>query len=76
MYDLKEYEENLRGFYLNIYKDLPGKIITEEKQLLEMLKQNELYVESNKQIIKDFNNIYNNLQDGQCSKRVVESIIG
>nr|WP_196001940.1 CDP-glycerol glycerophosphotransferase family protein [Clostridium sp. 1001271B_151109_B4] len=76
MYDLKEYEENLRGFYLNIYKDLPGKIITEEKQLLEMLKQNELYVESNKQIIKDFNKIYNNLQDGQCSKRVIESIIG
>ena len=75
MYDLKEYEENLRGFYLNIYDDLPGEIITKEKQLLEKLKQNELYIESNKKIIKDFNLIYNNLQNGQCSKKVIESII-
>lgn len=75
MYDLKEYAEKLRGFYLNIYNDLPGKIIVDEVELLKLIKDNQKYIEENKTKIKEFNLIYNNLQDGQCSRRIIEKII-
>ena len=32
-YDLKEYQQNLRGFYLDYMKDLPGPIVQEEADL-------------------------------------------
>ena len=60
MYDLKEYAEKLRGFYLNIYNDLPGKIIVDEVELLKLIKDNQKYIEENKTKIKEFNLIYNN----------------
>ena len=75
MYDLKEYAEKIRGFYLNIYNDLPGKIIVDEAELLSLIKDNQKYIEENKTKIKHFNLIYNNLQDGQCSRRIIEKII-
>ena len=34
MYDLVHYRDELRGFYLDIYHDLPGDIIEDENQLL------------------------------------------
>ena len=40
MYDLESYRDELRGFYLDVYKDLPGQIIEDENLLLEEIKQN------------------------------------
>ena len=34
MYDLVEYKEELRGFYLDIHKDLPGPIFENEEELV------------------------------------------
>lgn len=39
MYDLIYYRDELRGFYLDIYHDLPGDIIENENQLLEEIKR-------------------------------------
>ena len=39
MYDLIHYRDELRGFYLDIYHDLPGDIIEDENQLLEEIKK-------------------------------------
>lgn len=75
MYDLEEYAENLRGFYLNINKDLPGDIIKDEMQLLNLIRNNEVYKLKNTKKIESFNLIYNSLQDGQCSKKIIEKII-
>ena len=72
MYDLKEYKEDLRGFYLNIYKDLPGEIIEDENKLLNEIKNYNLYLEKNISKLEEFNLIYNNFQDGNCSKKVAE----
>ena len=38
MYDLEEYRDELRGFYLDINKDLPGEIFTDEKALINEVK--------------------------------------
>lgn len=75
MYDLKEYEENLRGFYLDINNDLPGDIITNEFDLLEAILDNKNYLMKNYNKLISFNKIYNKLQDGKCCKKAVDKII-
>lgn len=74
MYDLKEYEENLRGFYLDINKDLPGEVITNETKLLKSIKDNKSYYKDNENKLDRFNERYNNLQDGKCSEKVLKYI--
>ena len=74
MYDLKEYEDNLRGFYLDINEDLPGEIITNETKLLKSIKDSKSYYKDNENKLDRFNERYNNFQDGKCSEKVVEYI--
>lgn len=72
MYDLEEYKEELRGFYLNI-SDLPGEIVQTQEELIDSIENTKRFVyNKNYQL---FNNKYNYLDDGQASKRVVEKII-
>lgn len=73
MYDLEEYRDELRGFYLDINQDLPGKITTEEDELLEIIR-NEKYKEDKGKLEK-FISIYNDLEDGNASKRVINNLI-
>lgn len=70
MYDLKEYQGELRGFYLDIHQDLPGAIYTQEDKLLEAVKNNTFDYEK----LKDFNVRFNNHQDGQCAKKVIDLV--
>ena len=75
MYDLDNYRDNLRGFYLDVHKELPGDIITDEVKLLNNIINNKEYLDKNMNKIIEFNKIYNQLQDGRCCKRVIEKII-
>ena len=68
MYDLKEYATDLRGFYLDIHKDIPGEICMDEETMLMDIK-NEVYDYSK---LDDFNLYFNNHEDGNASKRVVD----
>ncbi|WP_305204041.1 CDP-glycerol glycerophosphotransferase family protein, partial [Dubosiella newyorkensis] len=68
MYDKEQYANNLRGFYLDIYKDLPGKIYEKEQDLLEALKKEEFDQER----LSAFNALFNNREDGEASKRVLD----
>lgn len=68
MYDLDSYRDELRGFYLDIYHDLPGKVIENEDILLEKISQSEF--DYNK--LKLFNQRFNNHEDGNASKRVLD----
>lgn len=73
MYDLKEYKEDIHGFYIDL-KELPGKIVENENALLKEIKEvtnNFKYNEKYQQ----FNNKYNPLDDGNVSKRVLKKII-
>ena len=71
MYDLESYASDLRGFYMDITKELPGKIYRDEKQLCEDIK-NEVYDAS---YLKEFHDRFNNLDDGQASKRISKLLI-
>ena len=69
MYDLKTYRDQLRGFYLDIYHDLPGKIIEDEDELLSEIKKPYDY-----QRLSSFNARFNNHEDGHASERVVDIV--
>lgn len=69
MYDLDMYRDHLRGFYLDIYKDLPGKIIEEEDELLREIQRPYDY-----QQLECFNQRFNDHEDGHASQRVVDIV--
>ena len=73
MYDLEDYRDNIRGFYLDL-EELPGKILQKEEEIIEEIRntmKNFNYDEK----YKKFNEKFNYLDDGQASKRVIEKII-
>lgn len=70
MYDIDEYGEELRGFYLDIHKDLPGDLFREEKALLTAMKH-QVY---DAQRMEKFNRRFNNCEDGNASKRVIDLV--
>lgn len=72
MYDLEEYANDLRGFYLDIYKDLPGVIYREEDKMLQSIFNDEFDFDH----LKEFNSYFNNKEDGYASKRVVDIVFG
>ena len=69
MYDLEEYKNDIRGFYISL-DELPGRIVTTEDQLLEAIKEDDDYQEK----FKIFNEKYNSLEDGNSGKRAAELI--
>ena len=71
MYDLQSYRDELRGFYLDIYQDLPGEIIENENLLLSKIKQNDYDYDK----LVTFNQRFNNHEDGNASKRVLEILL-
>lgn len=70
MYDFEQYEQKLRGFYLDVFKDLPNKIVKNEDELLNAIDSE--YFDY--QRLKVFNQRFNTLQDGQATQRVVRRV--
>ena len=71
MYDLEEYKEELRGFYIDI-SELPGEIAQTEQELLKLIENTKDFVYNEK--YQAFHEKYNYLDDGQATKRVVNKI--
>ncbi len=74
MYDKKEYEEELRGFYLDVNKDLPGPIFENENELIEAIKDKNIF-ETYKDTLQKFIDQYHEFEDGHASQKVVEKLI-
>ena len=55
MYDFEQYEQDLRGFYLNVPEDLPNDIIKKEEELLMKINDGNFDFER----LKDFNQKFN-----------------
>lgn len=72
MYDLKEYENELRGFYIDL-DELPGDIVTKESDLINSIKKSAKIKTGEKYI--NFQKKYNPLEDGKSSERVLKKII-
>ncbi|MCT2899272.1 CDP-glycerol glycerophosphotransferase family protein [Lentilactobacillus buchneri] len=75
-YDYHLYKEELRGFYLNYEKDLPGKIAENSKQLLAEI--NHALVHPDMSANEKFMNFYNRfcaINDGLSSLKVVNYVM-
>ena len=68
MYDMEEYRDEMRGFYLNI-NQLPGPIVRDEKELINVIREMKTCD------MRSFNNEYNRMNDGQASLRLVDLIL-
>lgn len=73
MYDREHYEEQLRGFYLDI-SELPGAIITTEQELMPILRDLPAYQQRHTAKYKEFAEKFVYLDDGRSAKRVIERL--
>ncbi len=73
-YDLKEYERDMRGFYLD-YHTLPGQNIEDTQDLIEILDDIEEYRNRYQYELDKFRNEYTSLEKGNASKYVVDLIM-
>lgn len=73
MYDLEDYKDDIRGFYIDL-KELPGNITKTEEELVDEINKVQNDFKYDKKYER-FNKKYNYLDDGEASKRVVEKII-
>jgi len=74
MYDLEKYRDETRGFYLDVHS-LPGPVLTTEEELLQSLANINHLDDKTAEQLNRFNQIYNPLEDGNSSKRVIDSFL-
>ena len=71
-YDYDDYVKLRGGFYLNYNEDLPGPIVYDEDKLYSAIKNIDNYRKEYKDRIIEFNNKYNNLNDGKVCEKFVK----
>lgn len=75
MYDLENYRDQLRGFYIDIENDAPGPIVQTEGQLFAAIQELKDDDVGNNAKFKDFRNKFSSLEDGHAAQRVVEAFL-
>src|SRR5690625_3756232 len=74
VYDLDTYRDKLRGFYFDFENEAPGPLLKTTDEIIAIIKQLEA---NNFQPLKDLTQFYKKfcyLEDGQATKRVVETL--
>jgi CDP-glycerol glycerophosphotransferase len=69
MYDRQHYEENLRGFYIDI-GELPGLITNSSAKIATALQDIKTYQQTYQKAYMDFSKRYTYLDDGKATKRL------
>ena len=75
MYDLKYYQDTVRGFYISL-DELPGPIVEEQDELINKLKTVDEWTKGEEYTAKyqTFSDKFTYLDDGHASERVVKRI--
>lgn len=74
-YDLTNYRENLRGFYLDYESDLPGPIVETPSELFERIQQAREWGEPERRRLQEFAAAYAPNDDGHAATRVVDRLL-
>lgn len=71
MYDMEEYRDEMRGFYLDV-SELPGNVVKNEHELVNSIKS----VDSGDctEMYRGFNDKYNSMNDGKAAERLADII--
>lgn len=73
-YDIEKYDKNLRGFYIDYHKDLPGPIYTKADELIEGLKQLDQIQSQYASQIDAFYDRFCSIENGQASQFIGDMI--
>ena len=76
MYDMDKYRDVLRGFYLDVEKDLPGPLLFTNDEVVDALKNIDKITEKYKEKYDAFYDRFCCIDDGNAAKRVVEAVFG
>jgi CDP-glycerol glycerophosphotransferase len=68
MYDLADYRDNVRGFYLDL-SELPGPIVEDDNTFIEAVKA--INFDNSSECLKEFNEKFNSYNDGKAARRVI-----
>ena len=74
MYDLEHYRDESNGFYIDVNKELPGKIVRTDDELIDEIERVSKEFKYDDKY-KKFNDTYNYLDDGNASKRVLDVVL-
>lgn len=74
MYDLEDYRDRLRGFYIDIEADAPGKIVKTEEDLFAEIGRALNEGHYDEQRYERFRNRFCEWEDGRSSERVVKRV--
>ena len=75
-YDLEKYREILRGFYLDLERELPGPIVCSTEEVVEAIRNIKKIEVAYKDRYDKFYETYCSLEDGQSTKRLVQQVFG
>ncbi len=73
-YDLAEYRDKTRGFYMNFEEEAPGPLVFNTEEIINSIKDLDSTVLDYEDKYEKFTLKYCALEDGEASKRVVEKV--
>lgn len=73
-YDLEKYRDVLRGFYLDMEKELPGPLLLTNDDVVDAIKNIDKIQEKYKDRYEQFYNRFCCVDDGHAAQRVVEKV--
>ncbi|MGG1572247.1 CDP-glycerol glycerophosphotransferase family protein [Fictibacillus sp. NRS-1165] len=73
-YDFESYRDNIRGFYLDMARDLPGPIIRTSDDLLDAIENIDSVSAQYAQKYEDFYKEYCSLEEGNAAKTIAELV--
>ncbi|WP_239748398.1 bifunctional glycosyltransferase family 2 protein/CDP-glycerol:glycerophosphate glycerophosphotransferase [Mammaliicoccus sp. A-M2] len=73
-YDLEKYKDVLRGFYIDMNKDLPGPLLFDSEEVIDSIKNIETVEKDYQDKYDEFYNKYCSLDDGKATERVVKEV--
>ncbi|WP_350269474.1 CDP-glycerol glycerophosphotransferase family protein [Brevibacterium sp. CBA3109] len=74
-YDLENYRDNLRGFYLNYETDLPGPVTTTSDELFAEIDKATSATDADRERLRLFARLYAPNDDGQAAARVIDRLL-
>ncbi|WP_343208474.1 CDP-glycerol:glycerophosphate glycerophosphotransferase [Anaerolentibacter hominis] len=75
-YDLEKYRDNLRGFYIDIEKEVPGPILYTEDEVIDAVKHIGRIEEEYRALYEEFYERFCSWEDGHASENCAKEVFG
>ena len=73
-YDLDEYKNNIRGFYMDFEEEAPGPFVFNTEEIIQSIHNIEKIKSNYRDKYQAFQQKYCSLEDGKSSKRIVDQL--